>query len=42
MGDNTMNSYDSRYWRDFPQEKLAGRHCFVFWPFTERFGWGVR
>lgn len=42
MGDNTMNSFDSRYWGDFPQEKLVGSVSFVFWPFTERFGWSVR
>lgn len=42
MGDNTMNSFDSRYWGDFPQEKLVGSVGFVFWPFTERFGWSVR
>lgn len=41
-GDNTMSSYDSRYWGDFPREKAVGRHAFVFWPITERFGWGVR
>ncbi len=41
-GDNTMSSYDSRYWGDFPKEKAVGRHSFVFWPISERFGWGVR
>jgi signal peptidase I len=39
MGDNTMNSYDSRAWLDFPREKVIGKQCFVFWPITERFGW---
>jgi signal peptidase I len=42
MGDNTMNSFDSRYWGDFPEEKVVGRHAFVFWPISDRFGWGVR
>ena len=42
FGDNTMNSADSRYWGepDFPQERVIGKSCFVFWPFTERWGWG--
>lgn len=42
FGDNTMNSADSRYWPvpDFPQEQVIGKALFVFWPFTERFGWG--
>lgn len=38
MGDNTMNSSDSRYWGDFPQEKVIGKSFFVYWPLTERFG----
>jgi signal peptidase I len=42
MGDNTMNSYDSRYWGDFPQEKVIGKCAFVFWPISSRFGWAVR
>jgi len=40
MGDNTMNSSDSRYWGDFPQEKVIGKSFFVYWPITQRFGWG--
>ena len=42
MGDNTMNSHDSRYWGDFPQEKVIGKHFFVFWPISSRFGWSAR
>jgi signal peptidase I len=42
MGDNTMNSYDSRAWGPFPQEKVVGKHSFVFWPISSRFGWAVR
>lgn len=42
MGDNTMNSLDSRSWGDFPQKNVIGRCWFVYWPFTERFGWGYR
>jgi signal peptidase I len=40
MGDNTMNSLDSRYWGDFPQEKVIGKAFFVYWPINARFGWG--
>lgn len=44
FGDNTMNSGDSRIWGqpDFPQERVIGKSCFVFWPFTKRFGWGQK
>ena len=42
FGDNTMNSHDGRAWGDFPQEKIIGRASFVFWPITDRFGWGYR
>jgi signal peptidase I len=38
FGDNTMNSFDGRGWGDFPQQKVVGRACFVFWPLTDRFG----
>jgi signal peptidase I len=42
FGDNTMNSADSRYWPepDFPEERVVGKSFFVFWPITDRFGWG--
>jgi signal peptidase I len=40
MGDNTMNSLDSRYWGDFPASQVIGKSFFVYWPITERFGWG--
>jgi signal peptidase I len=40
MGDNTMNSLDSRYWGDFPQSKVIGKAFFVYWPISDRFGWG--
>ena len=42
MGDNTLNSADSRSWGELPQENVIGRCWFVYWPFTERFGWGYR
>ena len=37
MGDNTMNSLDSRYWGDFPAHNVIGRAFFVYWPVTDRF-----
>lgn len=42
MGDNTTNSYDSRAWGDVPQKNVIGKCWFVYWPFTDRFGWGYR
>lgn len=42
MGDNTMNSRDSRDWGEFPQKNVIGKSCFVYWPITDRFGWGHR
>ena len=40
MGDNTMNSLDSRTWGDFPAGNVIGKSFFVYWPITDRFGWG--
>ena len=40
MGDNTCNSFDSRAWGSFPAENVIGKSFFVYWPITERFGWG--
>ena len=46
MGDNTMNSHDSRAWGDFSQTNVIGKSCFVYWPFSSptgsRFGWSHR
>ena len=42
MGDNTMNSSDSRTWGDFPRENVIGKSYFVYWPISRRFGWGYR
>lgn len=48
MGDNTMNSSDSRTWGDFPEENVIGKSLFVYWPIgrqngrASRFGWGIR
>jgi signal peptidase I len=40
MGDNTMNSLDSRFWGDFPEQYVIGKAFFVYWPLTKRFGFG--
>ena len=42
MGDNTCNSFDSRAWGPFPARNVIGKSFFVYWPLTERFGWGNR
>jgi signal peptidase I len=38
MGDNTMNSSDSRTWGDFTRTNVIGKYMFVYWPVSERFG----
>ena len=42
FGDNTVNSADSRYWGDFPQQNIMGRAWFVYWPYSSRFGFTTR
>jgi signal peptidase I len=42
FGDNTVNSFDSRYWGTVPQQNVIGKGFFVYWPITDRFGWGQR
>ena len=42
MGDNTLNSFDSRSWGEFPAANVIGKSFFVYWPITDRFGWGHR
>lgn len=42
LGDNTMNSSDSRAWGDFERSKIIGRAGFIYWPISERWGWGYR
>jgi signal peptidase I len=38
MGDNSANSFDSRYWGAVPEENLVGRGLLVYWPFTRHWG----
>ena len=38
MGDNSYNSFDSRYWGPVPKENLMGRGLFVYWPFLPHWG----
>jgi signal peptidase I len=42
MGDNTLNSLDSRFWGDIPETNVIGKYFFVYWPISSRFGWNVR
>jgi len=42
LGDNTLNSLDSRMWGDFSRTNVIGKYCFVYWPFTTRFGMAAR
>jgi len=45
MGDNTLNSLDSRSWGDFDRRNVIGKSFFVYWPIVTqegrrgRFGW---
>jgi signal peptidase I len=38
MGDNSYNSFDSRYWGPVPEANLMGRGFFVYWPFLPHWG----
>ena len=39
LGDNSYNSFDSRYWGNVPKESLIGKALFIYYPFTNR--WGI-
>ncbi len=38
LGDNTLNSRDSRYWGGVPEQNLVGPAVLVYWPLTKRWG----
>ena len=38
MGDNSAESFDSRYWGFVPAHEVVGRPLFVYYPFTRRWG----
>jgi signal peptidase I len=38
LGDNSYNSYDSRFWEFAPQKSVCGRPLLIFYPFNGRFG----
>lgn len=38
LGDNSYNSYDSRWWGPVPEENLVGRGLLVYWPFIPHWG----
>jgi signal peptidase I len=38
LGDNSYNSYDSRYWGVVPAANVVGRGLCVYWPFSRHWG----
>ena len=38
MGDNTLNSKDSRYWGPVPSANMVGPAWIVYWPLSRRWG----
>ncbi|MGB0409157.1 MAG: signal peptidase I [Opitutales bacterium] len=38
LGDNSGNSLDSRYWGFVPEKAVIGKACFIYYPFTKRWG----
>jgi len=38
LGDNSYNSYDSRYWGPVPDANVVGRGLLVYWPFNQHWG----
>ena len=50
LGDNTVNSMDSRGWGSLPGKNIFGKASFIYWPFfgqaartrPNRFGWAFQ
>ena len=38
MGDNTLNSWDGRYWGGVPRTQMLGPGSCVYWPLSRRWG----
>ncbi len=38
MGDNSNNSFDSRYWGFVPAKEVVGRPLFIYFPLSKRWG----
>ena len=38
LGDNSMNSFDGRFWGFVPAKDVVGRPLFIYYPFTRRWG----
>ena len=38
LGDNSFNSFDSRYWGAVPRQAVIGKAFFIYYPFTKRWG----
>ncbi|MDR2650906.1 MAG: signal peptidase I [Prevotellaceae bacterium] len=38
LGDNSEDSYDSRFWGFVPEKSVCGRPFMIFYPFTNRWG----
>ena len=34
LGDNSANSFDSRYWGAVPEKNIIGKVTRIYWPFT--------
>ncbi|MDB6115544.1 MAG: lepB, partial [Lacunisphaera sp.] len=38
MGDNSLESADSRFWGFVPEKDVVGRPLFIYYPLTKRWG----